>query len=140
MDDHQNTEDELAETKQTLAALLDQLANTQRELAETRLNLSLLQVDFTALTNCNSMTQPEEIEISLRSSLESVEHRKVSLRQELNIREETRLCVICLEHEKNVVLWPCGHMFICEHCSQDLYLRSCPMCRRSIEGRTKVFL
>jgi hypothetical protein len=170
MESHQNTHDELVETKQTLATVSDELENTLRELLEsrqiltetgdmlvetrqrltdteqilkeTRQKLSLFQGESTALTSCKSIKRLDEVEAALDLSLECVRRRKISLLHELNEynhHDEQRLCVLCLKHEKNIALLPCGHVCICEPCSQHQILEECPMCRENIAGRTKVF-
>ena len=47
-------------------------------------------------------------------------------------------CNICLRRDKNVIFYPCNHVFSCKSCLQTLYQYnqpsfSCPICRRVIE-------
>ena len=51
---------------------------------------------------------------------------------------ENLKCVICLEQDKNVVFLPCNHMVCCEECANSV--DKCPMCRKSIVSRIKVFM
>ncbi len=46
-------------------------------------------------------------------------------------------CVICADAVRSIALSPCGHVCLCEDCAGEL--RECPMCRRAIEARLKVF-
>lgn len=48
-----------------------------------------------------------------------------------------RLCVVCLEKEKDMLSNPCGHVTACEECHARL--RQCPICRKSITAGTKAF-
>mmetsp|Transcript_5933 Transcript_5933/g.23391 ORF Transcript_5933/g.23391 Transcript_5933/m.23391 type:complete len:90 (+) Transcript_5933:3-272(+) len=50
-------------------------------------------------------------------------------------------CVVCLDAEKNGVLYPCGHNCVCESCGRELVARktSCPLCRSDIKDCIKVF-
>jgi hypothetical protein len=57
------------------------------------------------------------------------------LRQE----KEQRMCVICQEREKSVVLLPCRHMCLCAECALHDHLQQCPLCRRRIEDRISVY-
>ncbi|RDD36541.1 Mitochondrial ubiquitin ligase activator of NFKB 1 [Trichoplax sp. H2] len=45
--------------------------------------------------------------------------------------DESRLCVVCLTNERDVVLLQCGHVCVCSTCVSQLNL--CPMCRQSID-------
>jgi len=41
-----------------------------------------------------------------------------------------KLCVLCLEHFKNVILDPCGHIVYCVQCARSLQIGDkCPVCR-----------
>ena len=47
-------------------------------------------------------------------------------------------CVICLENYKCMLLMPCKHVCCCEQCSKDI--NQCPLCRKNIESKTKIYL
>lgn len=47
-------------------------------------------------------------------------------------------CVICEKEEKRLACIPCGHLVSCSNCSQTL--RTCPVCRRSIEAFVRIFI
>ena len=47
-------------------------------------------------------------------------------------------CVICLENDKCMLLMPCKHVCCCEQCSKDI--NQCPLCRKNIESKTKIYL
>ena len=49
---------------------------------------------------------------------------------------EEKLCPICMERVKNVVLVPCGH-FSCSECAATL--EHCHMCRTLVERRQNVY-
>jgi len=56
------------------------------------------------------------------------------------ISEEKR-CVVCLEAEKTHVFIPCGHLCACAKCSTELMKTegTCPMCRRQIQSKVRVY-
>jgi len=55
--------------------------------------------------------------------------------------QEARLCVICTEQVKTVVLLPCRHLCVCEECGLDeLMLSKCPMCSKDIKSRMSLFV
>jgi hypothetical protein len=121
--------------------------------------LDLLRGSSSALSSLN-IAQCEQLEAQLRNSLEAVEARKVRetlfsafkciyiywyalqavlIQQELEAQKEQRLCVICQERDKCVVLLPCRHMCMCEDCSSHQLLDHCPLCRRPIAHKISVF-
>ena len=51
-----------------------------------------------------------------------------------------RLCVICQDREKSVVLMPCRHMCLCAECSNHSTVNSCPQCRTVIARKICVFV
>ena len=46
-------------------------------------------------------------------------------------------CCICMDNEKNIMLDPCGHICVCEKCSNKL--ETCPICRSKISAKKKVY-
>jgi len=51
-------------------------------------------------------------------------------------KEDEKLCNICTERHKDIVLVPCGHVF-CSVCSWAV--QSCPNCRKRIKDRIKTY-
>jgi hypothetical protein len=45
-------------------------------------------------------------------------------------------CTICLSRKRNVLFWPCNHLFVCESCMKSL--TSCPICRKRIQYYYKI--
>lgn len=52
-------------------------------------------------------------------------------------KQEEGLCSICFENELNCVLIPCWHICSCTECANKM--PKCPICRRPIEKRQKVY-
>jgi len=52
--------------------------------------------------------------------------------------ENDKLCIICKDNESTIVLLNCGHLGFCEECAAGL--NTCPICRRTINKRQKVFV
>uniref|UniRef100_A0A9J7X1Y4 Leucine rich repeat and sterile alpha motif containing 1 n=1 Tax=Cyprinus carpio carpio TaxID=630221 RepID=A0A9J7X1Y4_CYPCA len=46
-------------------------------------------------------------------------------------------CVVCMEHESQVIFLPCGHVCCCQTCSDAL--QSCPMCRGTVSQRVRLY-
>lgn len=56
--------------------------------------------------------------------------------------EEKRECLICMDSSASHVLTPCGHVGLCEECSETLRKEqapSCPVCRKRVESFVKLF-
>ena len=51
--------------------------------------------------------------------------------------KEQKLCVVCLDKERVMVLTPCFHLCVCTECS--VPLTSCPLCRNAIVTKNKVY-
>jgi len=68
---------------------------------------------------------------------------KKSLLQQLEREREDKLCVICLNRNKNIVLQPCLHFCMCEVCMETLsaenYPPICPICRVYVINNLKVY-
>mmetsp|Transcript_105698 Transcript_105698/g.297292 ORF Transcript_105698/g.297292 Transcript_105698/m.297292 type:complete len:331 (-) Transcript_105698:171-1163(-) len=47
-------------------------------------------------------------------------------------------CVVCLRTPRSVLLQPCMHLALCGECAPQV--KSCPVCRKDISQRVKVFL
>ncbi|KAH0567923.1 hypothetical protein KQX54_016219 [Cotesia glomerata] len=48
-------------------------------------------------------------------------------------------CVICLDHERDMLLQPCGHVSMCVGCSSQTVrerMDFCPVCRKNVVSRT----
>lgn len=64
------------------------------------------------------------------------------LYQELEEERESRLCVVCQDEVKCVILLPCRHLCLCDACTFAITRRreGCPVCRQRIRETMKVFL
>ena len=65
--------------------------------------------------------------------------KMASLRERVGVLENIRMCVVCLENPKNVVISPCNHLCVCQHCST-LIPRKCPICRGVVESKIVVYV
>ncbi|KAM6372469.1 E3 ubiquitin-protein ligase LRSAM1 isoform 1-T2 [Pluvialis apricaria] len=51
--------------------------------------------------------------------------------------EKKSECVVCMEQETQMVFLPCGHVCCCQTCCEQLH--TCPLCRKDITQRIRVF-
>lgn len=51
-------------------------------------------------------------------------------------------CVVCMSESRNMVLFPCRHMCLCEGCCSRVLSdrRQCPLCRMEVTDTVKVYL
>jgi hypothetical protein len=49
-------------------------------------------------------------------------------------------CVVCMEHERDVIVMPCFHVCMCAACAQIVKQKhgSCPMCGVEIEDTMEI--
>ncbi|NXI47767.1 LRSM1 ligase, partial [Galbula dea] len=51
--------------------------------------------------------------------------------------EKKSECVVCMELETQIVFLPCGHVCCCQSCCEQL--QACPLCRKDIAQRIRIF-
>ncbi|WIA38370.1 hypothetical protein OEZ86_001700 [Tetradesmus obliquus] len=55
--------------------------------------------------------------------------------------DDSHTCVVCMEHPRNIVLVPCGHMALCKDCCNTIVIeqkKTCPMCCQPVEYHVEV--
>ena len=96
---------------------------------------------------CWLLKQPSVLKATTRTSsskcdtsVQLDDHSSRLLRQLEEEREE-KLCVVCHDNFKCVILLPCRHFCLCETCMQVIEESdpSCPLCRRFVIDSIKVF-
>jgi hypothetical protein len=58
------------------------------------------------------------------------------------------LCVVCMDRQRQIVLLPCGHLVLCQVCSEALFgkdgknsaAKTCPICRGYVSYAMRVLL
>lgn len=132
----------IRELKATLANLaLDKTSSNNRILELESQAMNFKRQICELKTVCNRQQRLAGDDAALLSNLTSAEltFHISTMRQGLRAAEERhsrmvmddKLCVICSEKNKTVVLLPCCHLCVCEECGMDDFLLSkCPMCRQ----------
>jgi len=74
-----------------------------------------------------------------RGSTDSVEDQ---LLREVEREREDKLCVVCQDREKCIMILPCRHLCICENCQEPLrtHRNTCPICRKGVKQMIKAYL
>jgi len=63
--------------------------------------------------------------------------------EQMEREREDKLCVVCQDKEKCIMMLPCRHLCLCQDCQTPLLTRSnnhCPMCRRKVKQTIKAYL
>lgn len=63
--------------------------------------------------------------------------------EQVEREREDKLCVICQDNEKCIMILPCRHLCICQDCQEPLRRRGnnmCPICRRNVRQTIKAYL
>lgn len=72
-----------------------------------------------------------------RSLSESRKERRQRVREK-DLRED-QLCVVCRTNPREIILLPCGHVCLCEDCSDGIQ-SDCPVCRGPIEQKNAAYI
>jgi len=88
-----------------------------------------------------TVAETEHLERSLQDYISAARrHKEKLLQQKLEMAEASTVCVVCQEHAKSVLILPCRHLCLCQRCSENQLLRTCPLCRENIESKIQTFL
>lgn len=138
---------------QTLKQLLQitHLAEQQRsELYEAKCVVSELMQEHSILKNKLCVYQGDDDSSFAQKSLAELVALEEEVKRALcrietakklaasNLQEE-RVCVICKESPKCVLLMNCRHLCVCKECGHHNSLVQCPLCRETITERINVF-
>lgn len=58
--------------------------------------------------------------------------------REKNLRDDQQ-CIVCSTNPREVILLPCGHVCLCEDCSDDI-TNDCPICRTPINQKAAAYI
>lgn len=114
-----------------------------QQLAEQIVQLTLQRETFSACPAMVLYSLADTLQHALRNiqqlsrekaSLE-LSHMKSMLKQMERKVEEYKVCPLCMEHDKDMML-NCGHQ-VCEKCGSTL--TECPFCRAAVTMRLRVF-
>ncbi len=66
------------------------------------------------------------------------------LRRQLEEERDRKLCVVCQDNEKHILLFPCKHLCVCIECTEEIVnssvdRRKCPLCRGRISSYLEVY-
>lgn len=74
----------------------------------------------------------------LRQSLSASRRERRQRVRDTDLRED-QLCVVCRTNPLEIILLPCGHVCLCEDCSDDI-TSDCPVCRSPIIQKAAAYI
>ncbi|XP_073842026.1 mitochondrial E3 ubiquitin protein ligase 1 [Musca autumnalis] len=80
----------------------------------------------------------ERDERRIRETLEKERKERRAKSRPAHLTQD-QLCVVCNINPKEVIILPCGHVCICEDCSEKIKM-TCPVCRGKINTRAAAFI
>jgi hypothetical protein len=90
----------------------------------------------------NSILKPPQMTITkivpiISKSDESLEIKEQNIIN-FEIQQDESLCCICINNKKTYALVPCGHLCLCDNCSE-LKPELCPICRSETVSCIKIY-
>ncbi len=79
----------------------------------------------------------------LQEQIEEVKNKYTDEQINIHINNiDRRLCIICMDRERNTVMNPCGHMLCCEQCSNEIFHSNpkCPICKKKLSNYTRIII
>lgn len=81
----------------------------------------------------SSRSSQDEMITRLTELVCSLQAQLTLVQSKLESSEDSRLCQICMEAQRDTVVLPCMHFMYCSNCTASL--QHCPTCRMPIAGR-----
>ncbi|CAM9178649.1 unnamed protein product [Chrysoparadoxa australica] len=125
---------ELIQSEDRVAKLEDTTSLLRLEIDDMKAK-ELSQRDYATM----ELVELQELETELQGKLSSIrEAIQKRIREEV-VKSEQRLCVVCQEAEKAVLLLPCRHLCLCQGCASKPELQLCPLCRTPFTEKLDVY-
>lgn len=113
----------------------DDLSYQNKQLENWKECLDRLRGKSTSIAKLN-LIELEELEAELNTALSSILQQKKKLFQKTY---EERLCIVCEDGLKSILLMPCRHLCMCRSCSSHPEIKKCPICRQDITNKVEVY-
>lgn len=119
----------------SLREVVDKLHGTLGRASRSNRKAILAQVE----SQCRERRlDPKALDLSL-FTIESTGTVRCGVPGPTKEREDSQLCVVCLDEPKEVVLQPCNHLAVCSKCSTQIG-SECPLCRSAVHAKLKVYI
>lgn len=128
-----DVEDDGDGADETHADLVDSSDNEENErMASKRRNYEILL-----------KRREQKLKNRLNQPSGSDENVEDMLFEQFEREREDKLCVICQDKEKCIMILPCRHLCLCQDCQGPLKVHGnnvCPICRRNVRQMIKAYL
>lgn len=87
----------------------------------------------------NLLSKLEEVELRLHEESEKL---KLETQNSQKLKQETdqRLCGICQDRDKTILLLPCQHVCLCKECLNRKQWEKCPICRQDVKSTMEIYV
>lgn len=82
--------------------------------------------------------EEQRIAAELRQAVAATRQERRQRVRDTDIRDD-QLCVVCRMNPREIILLPCGHVCLCEDCSQNIH-HDCPLCRTPIAQKNVAYI
>lgn len=117
-----------------------QYQNAENRLIEIRRRLVNRQLPNRP-ANQNREEHPRHNQENLERRETNNENREDNL--DTDQYNNTQLCIICIENVRNFAVFPCGHLYFCRQCVENLFRSirppKCPVCNISIQEFRRIY-
>ena len=69
-----------------------------------------------------------------------VKAKNDDLKLEVENEKDEKLCIICVDNNRNILLQPCNHFCMCNKCMLYKKWAKCPLCRQHIQSTLDVYV
>ena len=122
----------LSDANKTLRKQIERVSNENKDLKEYKENMeSMNRYD---IENIDGLSEDKLNQLQRKMSRNRVMLR--DRRREIN--DDKKLCMICQENQKCILIQGCNHLDICEECKNSLPQKECPRCQKAFKKTIKV--
>jgi hypothetical protein len=116
--------------------------NNEHEIAENEDSSDETESDNQADESSHSSTLNLRSRHVLRAQQGMTNTTRKRLLHQLEQEEESKLCVVCQDRKKCVIVLPCRHLCLCVECCIVIRggLGTCPMCRQVVRRTMKIYI
>ena len=106
----------------------------QKKLEDTEIQLQeeSRKVKEQDIQNCEKVKETEKLHLKSKKLKEINSNYKKE--------KDQRLCPVCQDQERTILLLPCQHMCLCKQCLKKKKWKQCPICRQVIQSTKEIYI
>lgn len=85
-------------------------------------------------------TKTKELEAQNEKLKKSLAAEKMNNNNIYSLPEDNVQCILCFDHQRNVLFRPCNHILICDKCSAKTSFDECIVCKLQIDTYEYAYL